>query len=43
VVAEGGYVGEQTGIDQRAGHYPQTEMPEKSSPVVLDFFIKSVL
>ena len=36
-------LGSKLELIEGAGHYPQTEMPEKSSPVVLDFFIKSVV
>ena len=40
-IAEAHYIVEQTGgqlalIDE-AGHYPQTEMPEKTTPVILEF------
>jgi pimeloyl-ACP methyl ester carboxylesterase len=38
---EGRLVAEQTGgrleLIEGAGHYPQTEMPEKTTPLVLDF------
>jgi pimeloyl-ACP methyl ester carboxylesterase len=40
-VAEGKYVAEQTGgtlaLVEGAGHYPQTEMPEKTAPTIVDF------
>jgi pimeloyl-ACP methyl ester carboxylesterase len=40
-VAEGKYVAEQTGgrldLVEGAGHYPQTEMPERTAPIVIDF------
>jgi pimeloyl-ACP methyl ester carboxylesterase len=40
-VAEGKIIAEQTGgsleLIEGAGHYPQTEMPEKTAPVVVDF------
>jgi pimeloyl-ACP methyl ester carboxylesterase len=40
-VAEGKYGAEKTraklALIEGAGHYPQTEMPEKTAPVVLDF------
>jgi pimeloyl-ACP methyl ester carboxylesterase len=40
-VAEAQYVAKQTGgalvLIEGAGHYPQTEMPEKTTPLVLDF------
>jgi RimJ/RimL family protein N-acetyltransferase len=40
-VAEGKIVAEQTGgtlaLVEGAGHYPQTEMPEKTTPIVVDF------
>jgi pimeloyl-ACP methyl ester carboxylesterase len=40
-VAEGEYTAEKTRgklvLIEDAGHYPQTEMPEKTTPVVLDF------
>ncbi len=39
--AEGRFIAEQTGGDleliEGAGHYPQTEMPEKTATVILDF------
>jgi pimeloyl-ACP methyl ester carboxylesterase len=39
--AEGRYIAEHTGgnlaLIEGAGHYPQTEMPEKTAPVVLQF------
>ena len=40
-VAEGKYIAEKIGgklkAIQDAGHYPQTEMPEKTIPIVMDF------
>jgi pimeloyl-ACP methyl ester carboxylesterase len=40
-VAEAEYIASQTGgtvaLIEEAGHYPQTEMPEKTTPVILDF------
>ena len=40
-VAEGAFIAEQTGgrleTIEGAGHYPQTEMPEKTAPLILDF------
>ncbi len=43
--AEGGIVAGQTGgvleLIEGAGHYPQTEMPEKTTPVILNFLKKS--
>jgi pimeloyl-ACP methyl ester carboxylesterase len=43
--AEGRYIAEQTGgqlaLIEGAGHYPQTEMPEKVGPVIIDFFKRS--
>lgn len=40
--AEGRIVAEQTGgtlaLVEGAGHYPQTEMPEQTAPLILDFF-----
>lgn len=40
-IAEGRYLAEKTGgkleLVQDAGHYPQTEMPEKTIPMVIDF------
>lgn len=43
--AEGRYIAEQTGGDlaliEGAGHYPQTEMPEKTTPIVIDFLKRS--
>ncbi len=40
-VAEGKYIAEQTGgtlaLVEGAGHYPQTEMPEKTTPIVIAF------
>jgi pimeloyl-ACP methyl ester carboxylesterase len=44
--AEGEIVTEQTGgrleLIEGAGHYPQTEMPEKTTPVVIDFLKQAV-
>jgi pimeloyl-ACP methyl ester carboxylesterase len=44
--AEGKYIAEQTGgtlaLVEGAGHYPQTEMPEKTTPIVIDFLKRSV-
>jgi pimeloyl-ACP methyl ester carboxylesterase len=41
--AEGRSVAEQAGgkleLIEGAGHYPQTEMPEKTSPIVMDFLM----
>jgi len=43
---EGEYIAQQTGgrlvLVEGAGHYPQTEMPEKTTPVVIDFLKGSV-
>lgn len=43
--AEGQYIAEQTGgqlaLIEGAGHYPQTEMPHKTAPIVLDFLARS--
>lgn len=40
-LAEGQYIARQTGgalqMIEGAGHYPQTEMPEKTAPLVIDF------
>jgi pimeloyl-ACP methyl ester carboxylesterase len=40
-VAEGTYIAEQTGgkleLIDGAGHYPQTEMPEETTPIVIEF------
>lgn len=40
-MAEGGYLAEKIGgrlvLIEGAGHYPQTEMPEKTAPAVLEF------
>jgi pimeloyl-ACP methyl ester carboxylesterase len=40
-IAEGRYIAEHTGgkleLIEGAGHYPQTEMPEKTAPIVTDF------
>jgi pimeloyl-ACP methyl ester carboxylesterase len=45
-VAEGRYIVQQTGarleLIEGVGHYPQTEIPEKTTPLVLDFFKDSV-
>ncbi len=42
---EGKTIAEQTGgslaLVEGAGHYPQTEMPEKTTPIVLDFLKQS--
>jgi pimeloyl-ACP methyl ester carboxylesterase len=44
--AEGRYIAEQTGgrleLVAGAGHYPQTEMPEVTAPLVLDFLKRSI-
>jgi pimeloyl-ACP methyl ester carboxylesterase len=44
--AEGRYIAEQTGgsleLIEGAGHYPQTEVPEKVTPIVLDFLKRSL-
>ena len=44
-VAEGKYIAEQTGghfeLIEGAGHYPQTEMPHKTTPLVIDFLGRS--
>lgn len=44
-VAEARYIAEQTGGElewiEGAGHYPQTEMPEKTVPIVMDFLNRS--
>ena len=43
--AEGKIVAEQTGgkleLIEGAGHYPQTEMPDKTAPIVIDFLNRS--
>ena len=43
-VEEGRYIAEQTGgvleLVEGAGHYPQTEMPEKTAPIIIDFLKK---
>jgi pimeloyl-ACP methyl ester carboxylesterase len=43
---EGKIVAEQTGgtlaLIEGAGHYPQTEMPEKTTPIVIDFLKRPV-
>ncbi len=40
-VAEANTIAERTGgtaaLIEGAGHYPQTEMPDKTIPVILDF------
>jgi pimeloyl-ACP methyl ester carboxylesterase len=36
----GGQVGGQVAIIEGAGHYPQTEMPDKVAPIILDFLQK---
>jgi len=45
-IAEGRYIAERTGGDletiEGAGHYPQTEMPEQTAPIVIDFLRRSV-
>ena len=45
-VAEGKYIAGKTGgtlaLVEAAGHYPQTEMPEKTTPIVIDFLTRSV-
>jgi pimeloyl-ACP methyl ester carboxylesterase len=45
-VAEGKYIAGKTGgtlaLVEGAGHYPQTEMPEKTTPIVIDFLKQSV-
>lgn len=44
-VAEARYIAEKTGarleLIEGAGHYPQTEMPEKTNPIILEFLEKS--
>lgn len=44
--AEGKYIAEQTGskleLIEGAGHYPQTEMLDKTAPIVIDFLKQSV-
>ena len=44
-VAEGRYLAQRTGgrleLMEGAGHYPQTEMPEKTAPLVIDFLEQS--
>jgi pimeloyl-ACP methyl ester carboxylesterase len=44
-VAEGAFVAEQTGgtleLIDGAGHYPQTEMPEKTVPLIVEFLKRS--
>ena len=44
-VAEGKFIATKTGgrleIIEGAGHYPQTEMPEKTTPLVMDFLKKT--
>ena len=43
--AEGKYIAEQTGghleLIEGAGHYPQTEMSDKTAPIVVDFLDRS--
>ncbi len=43
--AEGKFIAEQTGgrleLIEGAGHYPQTEMPEKTAPIIVDFLNRS--
>jgi pimeloyl-ACP methyl ester carboxylesterase len=45
-VAEGRYIAQQTGakleLIEDVGHYPQTEIPEKTTPLVFDFLKASV-
>jgi pimeloyl-ACP methyl ester carboxylesterase len=45
-VAEGQFIAAHTGarleLIEGAGHYPQTEMPEKTIPLVMDFLKESV-
>ena len=45
-VAEGKFIATQTNgrleMVEGAGHYPQTEMPEKTAPLVIDFLKMSV-
>jgi pimeloyl-ACP methyl ester carboxylesterase len=44
-IAEGKYIAEQTrgtlALVDGAGHYPQTEMPEETTPIVIDFLQRS--
>lgn len=44
-VAEGTFIAEQTGgnleLVEGAGHYPQTEMPEKVAPIIIEFLKRS--
>ena len=44
--AEGKFLAEQTSgvleLIEGAGHYPQTEMPEKTAPVIINFLKQSV-
>ena len=44
-VAEGKYIAGKTGgqleLIEAAGHYPQTEMPDKTIPLVIDFLKQS--
>jgi hypothetical protein len=46
-VAEGRYITGQTcgwlEVIEGAGHYPQTEMSEKTTPIVIDFLNASVI
>ena len=45
-VAEGKYLAQQIGAEleliEGAGHYPQTEMPDETTPLVLDFLKHAV-
>ncbi len=45
-VAEGKFIAEQTGgslkLIEGAGHYPQTEMPDKAGPVIIDFLNRQI-
>ena len=45
-VAEAHYIAEQTRgtvvLIEGAGHYPQTEMPDKTTPIVIDFLKQSI-
>lgn len=44
-VAEGNYLAQHTGgqleLIEGAGHYPQTEMPEQTAPLIIDFLNKT--
>ena len=46
-VAEGKYLAQHTGgkleLIEGAGHYAQTEMPEETVPLVIDFLRNSVV